>query len=147
MYMYIYACPIPTHLTENDGCWSRVGMYAERVRVSDPTMVLNLCDKFCTQGADQKSLVIHEFGHALGLEHEHQRSDFWKVMEKHLNFDAMSDDSRVSKDGSGKEMATFGKDWFKKKYGVVNGIKKFLGVAKRRVAETEYDPDSIMHYG
>ncbi len=29
----------------------------------------------------QESLVIHEFGHALGLEHEHQRSTFWNVFD------------------------------------------------------------------
>ncbi len=29
----------------------------------------------------QESLVIHEFGHALGLEHEHQRSKFWDTFE------------------------------------------------------------------
>ncbi len=65
----------------------------------------------------QQSLVIHEFGHALGMEHEHQRSDFWKVLDgllkdKH-NLPGACAEHRVSKTACGNY---------------------------------DYDPMSIMHY-
>ncbi|XP_064389480.1 uncharacterized protein LOC135337477 [Halichondria panicea] len=42
----------------------------------------------CNLAYKQRSLVIHEFGHALGIEYdEHQRSDFWKDAEKLLDLD------------------------------------------------------------
>ena len=43
----------------------------------------------------QKYLVIHEFGHSLGLEHEHQRYDFWEVATKVIDLDKMKADSRM----------------------------------------------------
>ena len=48
------------------GSWSRIGSRAQRI---DPSMVLNLG----VGGNDyKKHIVRHEFGHALGLGHEHQ---------------------------------------------------------------------------
>ena len=44
----------------------------------EPTMILNL---YGMSQPQQRSMVLHEFGHALGLDHEHQRSDFWDVLE------------------------------------------------------------------
>ena len=74
----------------------------------------------------QESLVVHEFGHALGLEHEHQSSDFWDVLEKHLDVNEMKKDPLV---GAAWDQ------WAKKSTGgqSVNDL-------------SEYDPDSIMHY-
>ena len=58
-------------------------MDAEKIITQDkPTMMLNLKD--LTQKF-QESLVIHEFGHALGLDHEHQWSDFLDVVGKFLD--------------------------------------------------------------
>ena len=60
--------------------WSKVGTAANwEPDTKKPTMVLNL---FKMEKQEQKSMVIHEFGHALGLDHEHQRSDFWDVLEE-----------------------------------------------------------------
>ncbi len=104
--------------TDTEGCWSAVGMDAEKIQpVTDPTMVLNL------RGLPahlQRSLVIHEFGHALGLDHEHQRSDFWDVMGGYF------DKKRIPQE----------------QYTRV--VKKSDAVDKDRVLE--YNPNSIMHY-
>ena len=105
-------------LAEAQACSSKIGMDAENVlSVTDPTMVLNL------RGLPlnlQRSLVIHEFGHALGLDHEHQRSDFWNVMSGFFERGNIppTQASRV--------------------------LKKMDSIDFDQVVE--YDPDSIMHY-
>ena len=66
-----------------------MGKDAELVDQGDPTMVLSL------RGINyelQRSLVIHEFGHALGLEHEHQRSDFWDTVGRYFDRKEMMKD-------------------------------------------------------
>ena len=92
---------------------------------SKPTMYLNLFGK---SEADQRSLVLHEFGHALGLDHEHQRSDFWIILEK---FTIGKKEMEDGDDGCAKAVA----EHFKKDYQGRVGSQ-----------QTEYDPQSIMHY-
>ena len=86
-----------------------------------PTMVLALKGR---PADEQKFLVIHEFGHALGLFHEHQRHDFWRVAGTVLDMDKMKSDCRMK---------------------TVNFDRDFLPTLPSGT-ETEYDPDSIMHY-
>jgi len=50
----------------NDGAWSYVGKDALEIPVHAATMNLGWVDK---------GVVLHEFGHALGLGHEHQNPD------------------------------------------------------------------------
>ena len=123
-----------------------LGMHARKVEDPQPTMVLNLnCDAFPTK-KEQRSQVIHEFGHALGLGHEHQRSDFWETVEKHINLERMKEDDRVGNDITKIGKASFGNDCFTAdKFPEV--IKKFLKVKDVGTASDSYDPDSIMHYG
>lgn len=103
--------------------WSKVGTDAKLVKESsEPTMFLSLKD---LPEDFQQYLVMHEFGHSLGLLHEHQRSDFWSVMEDLLDVDKMKDDPRM-------------KD-----------VDFDVDILKRDVPDgktTVYDPDSIMHY-
>ena len=109
---------------ENANCWSLVGMDAVIVNPPKPTMMLNLSDKKMPDGL-QKNLTIHMFGHALGLEHEHQRSDFLEVVMKFINKDKMKKDPMLKKEFH---------FWLTKKSG------------KQPQPLIPYDPESIMHY-
>ena len=109
-----------------------IGMDAERLmtKYEEPTMVLNLQ---CCPPDLQRSLVIHEFGHALGLEHVHQRSDFWDTVGECFDIEKMMKDHRVVKSLQSEDVkAGFERNWFKR-----NNPNFYL---------SEYDPDSIMHY-
>jgi serralysin len=55
---------------EADGAWSAVGIDSLTYRPSKPTMNLGWAN-LKTPKRDFDSVVIHEFGHALGLLHEH----------------------------------------------------------------------------
>ena len=108
-----------------------VGTDAELVtNPKEPTMVLSLRGYHKEL---QRSLVIHEFGHTLGLEHEHQRSDFWDIVGDYFDITKMM--MEVPSPKSLKDARVgFEKDWLRK---ISNPRDPLL---------SEYDPDSIMHY-
>ena len=66
--------------------------------------------------------MVHEFGHALGLGHEHQRSDFRFCVIPFL------DDAKMR-----KRLEKRYKDWE-------------VDVQLDTENATEYDPQSVMHY-
>ena len=139
-YCTLYALHETTTNADKDGCWSMKGMDAAKTKKSKPTMMLNLAGpKSHPKGYNiyQRHLVIHEFGHALGLEHEHQRSDFWDTIQDFIDTDTMESDHRFEYLETEKaKKAYFGRDWLKEK-------------PKRKDAseyKSEYDPQSIMHY-
>ena len=69
---------------------SIVGSNHEVISIlSAPTMELDLSQ---SSPHLQESIVIREFGHALGLENEQQRGDFWDAVEGHLDTDQMKED-------------------------------------------------------
>ena len=117
------------------GNWSLVGMDATRIKLEKPTMELDLRG---FPSELQESLVIHQFGHALGLEHEHQRSDFWDVMEKHVDIDKMKMDPDLNPSQSTPGSDGVMQSWFRKKPDK-HGTQSVNSLS-------EYDPDSIMHY-
>ena len=99
-------------------------------------MQLNLS---CCDPDLQRSLVIHEFGHALGLKHEHQRSDFWNVIRKHLDLPKMKSCISVRYSmTSEQERAASGwnSQWDAESASSSTSPREGY----------EYDPLSIMHY-
>ena len=98
-------------------------------------MVLNL---YRMTKAEQRSMVLHEFGHALGLDHEHQRSRFWDILgqkdPESGEYSFIIGEDRM-KSGDGRKCARATKEIFKANLTSPAGAY-----------ETEYDPDSIMHY-
>ena len=103
---------------------SKIGKKATKVKDRDATMWLCLDSE---NDEYKKHLVIHEFGHALGLGHEHQRSDFWKHIKPYVDKEKMKADLGISD-------ARFERDWGKDKD------------SKTGTCTPEYDPKSVMHY-
>lgn len=103
---------------------SKFGIYGAYIPRNCPTMWLN-------EGCDAET-IAHEFGHAIGLGHEHQRwiSDVEFDLEHaraqvaRRNYGASTSDQP----GSDPEMQIFSKD------------------ECTRIDPFEYDPNSVMHY-
>ncbi len=110
---------------------SMVGRSALNVDKDKPTMVLNL---YGMSKAHQISIVLHEFGHALGLYHEHQRSDFWDVLE--------------SKDKDNQYRFIIGIEEMKNGDGCKRAVNAVFRDDKLNATsrKSDYDPNSIMHY-
>lgn len=103
------------------GNWSYIGTEATKAPLDEPTLHVDRTD-------DEKGFrqtVLHEFGHALGLKHEHQ----------HPEHDINWDKERVyaSYEGSGLDRKTLYENLFKLPTG-------------SELLVTSYDPNSVMHY-
>ena len=119
-------------LTDRGHNNSRVGTEARSVLADKATMNLDLhsCDtKY------KRHLVIHEFGHALGLGHEHQRSSFWSDIRPHIDQAKMKRYFRKCMRGLSER--DFNRHW---EQNYAEDVCSELGQS------TEYDSDSVMHY-
>jgi serralysin len=111
----------------NDGrSWSYIGNSAENVNTNKATMNFGWFDE-TTGEVEFQRVIWHEFGHALGLVHEHQspKGDInWNKQYLYKYYE---------------------KPPFEWNHNVVrdNIIKKY---AITQTQSTAYDPDSIMHY-
>ena len=94
---------------------------------------MHLSLKYVFTDSWKRYYIIHEFGHALGLGHEHQRSKFWQFLHPYVNIEMMKKDPAVGEDEK------FKNDWASK---TDTYYSSDLGANSGK-----YDPKSIMHYG
>ena len=102
----------------------------------EPTMHLNLQSPSWAPRL-YKRLILHEFGHALGLEHEHQRPDIPNL------FDDEKLKEIVRKQLIQKYGSCSDKDVEKK---IEDQWKALIPADPEAVVRSLYDKDSIMHY-
>ncbi len=114
--------------TDVEGSWSAVGTDCRKVKKDKATMMLDLKNY---PRDFQKYLIVHQFGHALGMEHEHQRQDFWNAIKKHIDKDKIKNDRNI---GNYRTVEAIERDWFP------------LETKSHRESVKEYDPQSVMHW-
>ena len=73
-----------------------------------------------------RATIIHEFGHVLGLGHEHQHPRYWNCIKKFLDLSTMKKDLRVKEEH-------FRSNWTNTE-------------PDRNSTMSDYDEDSVMHY-
>lgn len=110
------------------GSYFRVEGQTSDLAVTDPTMVLDLFGKSST---DIQFNIVHEFGHALGLYHEHQHPKYLEVMSKFQDEFKMYD---LFRRPDKESMDDFTLQYLK------------LPDTGASMFKPEYDPRSIMHY-
>ena len=85
----------------NSGSWSYVGLYIKKVSSSNPTMNLGWIDEYQN---DDDGTIKHEFGHVLGLCHEHQhpktkikwnKNVIYNYYQKHFGWDKKMVDENI----------------------------------------------------
>lgn len=103
------------------GDWSAIGTDAQRVPKNEPTMHLDRQDDLTLA----HNTALHEFGHALGLKHEHQHPDRTIKFDKKGLFESFRNAGVEDEDIESQIV----QQW----------------PAKDRLA-TAYDEHSIMHY-
>ena len=114
-------------LDENDGHWSAVGTDAlveEYFPKNGPTMNCALTTD--SPASEYSRVVLHEFGHALGLIHEHQNPEAGIRWNERVVIDAL-------KQSQGWDEATI-------RHNVLNSVPR------RDVRFTAFDDKSIMLY-
>lgn len=101
---------------EADGNWSAIGTDALSRDPSEPTMNL--------ENVEQRT-ILHEFGHALGLMHEHQHPDAGIRWDREAVYEAYTE-LGWTRDEIDQNL--------------------FAALSRDSYNTGEYDPDSIMHY-
>jgi hypothetical protein len=109
-----------------DGSWSYLGTQCRRIPRNEPTMNFGWIDETSSE-QDLRAVVLHEFGHALGLIHEHQNP------KKGIDWNREAVVADLSKPPNGWNLAEIEHNMFKK-------------YAANAVVATDTDPASIMMY-
>lgn len=104
--------------------WSYLGIDAKRINQNNPTMNFGWFSDNSSENEIQRT-TLHEFGHALGAIHEHSSPDA---------------DIQWDVDAVYEQYARYG--WSKEQ--VDNNL--FFKYSSNLITNSEYDPDSIMHY-
>ena len=104
--------------------WSYIGTDAERINQNNPTMNFGWFNDSSSDSEIQRT-TLHEFGHALGAIHEHSSP----VANIQWDVDAVY-----------SQYASYG--WSESQ--VDNNL--FSKYSQNQVTNSEYDPESIMHY-
>jgi serralysin len=112
---------------KGDGSWSTIGTDAATVDRNEPTMNLGWLDEN-TEDKEYSRVVKHEFGHALGLIHEHQNPGGHPI---HWNKDAVY--KALSGPPNNWDPATIDHNMFER-------------YSKSITNYTNVDPQSIMMY-
>ena len=93
----------------------------------DDTMVLNLSHK---DDDFKQYIVVHEFGHALGLGHMHQSSHLANALDERLTIEWLKEESGLSLEDSVKKFNT--------------DFKPYTGVQTEEIGH--FDASSVMCY-
>ncbi|MGF3028032.1 M12 family metallopeptidase [Methylobacterium aquaticum] len=115
----------------NTGNWSYVGTDAVRVDRSAPSLNVqsgNNSGQHVTSANQFKTVVLHEVGHALAMEHEHQSPA--AKCDQEFNWPVI--------------YRTFAQRYSWDKEKVDTNLRSLA--KSPRIRTTEYDPNSIMHY-
>jgi serralysin len=111
---------------EGDGSWSYLGTQCKQAPDTEPTMNYGWLDKDSPE-SELRRVVLHEFGHALGLIHEHQNPN------KAISWNKAAVIRDLSRPPNRWDPET-----------IFNNIFKLY--EKREILGTDIDPESIMMY-
>lgn len=103
---------------ENDGAWSYIGTDCRQIPVNRPTMNLGFLDG---------GTAAHEFGHAIGLAHEHQNPEGGIVWNEEVVIRELAKPPNCWDEATTRH----------------NVLNKY---SADQILGTEFDPDSIMLY-
>ncbi|AZE93397.1 hypothetical protein C4J95_1271 [Pseudomonas orientalis] len=107
---------------DTDNAWSMIGTAAKKIPLSEPTMSIG----FKRTPTDLAATIQHEFGHALGLRHEHQHPDRTLDLNK----------PNIHQEYESQGLFAY------------NADEEVIQTPPRiQVKASPYDQKSIMHYG
>ena len=96
---FLSLAPMYLSIAVRDPPMSYVGTEATYHEMDD-TMVLNLSHK---DDDFKRYIVVHEFGHALGLGHMHQSSHLANALDERLTIEWLQEESRLSSEDAKKK--------------------------------------------